>query len=216
MNATDYFDGRIGIHDTACTIFINGLSPYNISSVPIGTEYNSFGAAEFLKRYDDNLAKFVRHFPDMYVVVSDKKHILVDVKGDRGITGNFSIEADSLYAGIELYKINKPTYFAFVTLPDQDVKLIKADKVNPNCIWIPRWRETQFKDDMVAKFGESKIKIKDCSGGSGTPYVLIPKSHPGFIKLEDFLQIPDGCTFSSIWKINPGTSQQQLIQGVSA
>lgn len=214
MNSTDYFEGRSGNHDVACSIFINNLTSFSIPHIPIGTEYNKFGASEFLKLYNTDLAKFIRHFPDMYVVFSEDKHILVDVKSQAGNYSNYSIEADSLYAGIELNRINKPVYFACVDLQNQNVQIIDVADIKFQSVIVPKIRESEFRDDMISKFGKDKVQVKLTRSGSGTPYILIPKNQSGFFSVSEFVNKKDNLT--NVWKINYGSIQQNLFSGIEA
>lgn len=217
MNSTDYFEGRIGNHDIACSIFLSELQTQSVSSIPIGNEYNIFNSAGFLKPYNHDLAKFVRHFPDLYVIVSDNNHVLVDVKSDSGKTNNFSIEADSLYAGIELSNINKSVFFACVIIPDKDVRLISAEDLRtPERVFVPSWRSEQFLSDMKQKFPKSDVRCKHVNGGSGTPYVLIPKTHPCFMTFNDFLQHETGSPYVNVYKFGTEHLQKTLVGWISA
>jgi len=217
MNPTDFFEGRIGNHDIACSIFLSELQTHSIESVPVGNEYNLFNSAGFLKPFDNDLAKFIRHFPDMYVIVSNNNHVLVDVKSDSGKTRNFAIEADSLYAGIELSSINKPVFFACVVIPDKDIRIISAEDLRiPERVFVPSRRSEQFLSDIKQKFPKSDVTCKNVNGGSGTPYVLIPKDHPCFLTLNDFLQHETNSPYVNVWKFGTEHMQKTLVGWISA
>ncbi len=208
MSGEDCFSGRISNHDRACAVFTMALQHRGIISVPVGLECNKNGASKLLIKYDNDMSRFMRHFPDIYVILTRDSHVLIDVKSlDNSKYKNFSIEADSLYAASQLCQLMLPVYFACVELDTQIIGMIKADLIFPPTIHVPR---SHRMADMREKFPRACIEFKDRTGGSGTPYVLIPKTHCNLNTLDTFIEI-NQCANSKVWRPANLLEQQLLI-----
>lgn len=204
MIETDYFQGRLRNHEDACNMFVGKLATYGATCVPVGLECNMFGASKTLINYDNEVSRFLRHFPDIYVIFSHGNSILVDVKSETGRYPNYSIEADSVHAAIELSHINKPTYFACIDISTAAVQLIDSTKLDNKTIYVPR---PDRIDDIKQKFPRAKVFQKNIVSGSGTPFMLVPKSNMEFETLDNFVKNiidkdDDECSWQAVYAAN--------------
>jgi hypothetical protein len=104
-----------------------------------------------------------------------------------------------------------------VIIPDKNIRLISAEDLRtPERIFVPTRRAEQFLSDMKQKFPKSDVRCKDVRGGSGTPYVIIPKNHPCFMGIDDFLQHKTGSPYVNVWKFGTECMQKTLVGWMSA
>lgn len=169
------FTDRISLHDRATALFQAEMWAHGIETVPVGIEQNRMNAHNILVAFDDDLVKFVRHFPDLLVLAAAPYNFLVDIKSEANGRPNYALEADSLHAALQLWRIGNPTFFGLVDLSSGAVGMINANHVPVRRIYNPRVARTV---DLRRKFPGTDISNRERTFGSGTPYVLLPKTHP--------------------------------------
>lgn len=169
------FNDRISLHDRATALYQAEMWLCGIETVPVGIEQNRMNAHNILIAFDDDLVKFVRHFPDLLVLAKTPYNFLVDVKSEANGRPNYAIEADSLHAALQLWRIGNPTFFGLVDLSNGSVGMINANHIPVRRIYNPRANRTA---DLHRKFPGTDISNRPRTFGSGTPYVLLPKTHP--------------------------------------
>jgi len=205
------FADRNSRHKEAYAIFKHQIEGLGIKCLWFGYENAGEEALNILRNVTHNTALFMRHFPDGLVVFIREGPTFFDIKSEREGYPNYAVEIDSLWAALELCKINFPVFFVCVDLQSGTISFIHAKNTPCEKIYLPR-RFWGRHGELCQKFMGAKIERKENTRGSNTPYILIPKTSEYLIPLSEFIKEPffkPLCMFKLIpsYSYNDGTVQ---------
>ena len=163
----------------------NALEQKGYTLCRTGMERYSDEAIDKLSRNSDITSVLLRWHPDIAAVKDGNSH-LCEVKTNditHRDTGNYAIEADS-YRAAKMFVI--PIIYIFVEVAEEAVVVIRwccSDDIEPSVIRITDRFNFEQKRDKLRPYFSDTVRFESWphSGGSGTPYFLVPK-RSGYIK----------------------------------
>lgn len=175
------FDERNVSHKEAVIVINEIFESLGWRSHEMGIEIDDREFYQTIRSLNDPLSRMLRFRPDG--VCTKTQSVLCEVKTAAKKYSNFSIEMDSYSAGLIWNKLTKTVMIACID-PDIRMACWIDDLPIPDTIFVPRpWDEIR----MMNEWQNSKIVPKP-SNGSGTPFMLIPKTYKCFVTLEDFIK----------------------------
>lgn len=183
------FTDRNSRHKEAYAVFKHQIEGYGIKCLWFGYENAGEEALNILRNITHDTALFMRHFPDGLVVFIKEGPAFFDIKSEKQGYPNYSIEIDSIWAALELCKINFPVFFVCVDLQIGDISFIHAKNTPIEKIYLPR-RFWGRQEELNQKFEGVAIQRNENTRGSNTPYVLVPKTSEYLVPLNEFVKEP--------------------------
>jgi len=137
-------------------------SQFGINLNPCGLEYEPDGAKDLLTKLDDKTSRFIRFLPDFYTSIPDRKlTFFVEVKSSLTNTDNYSVNKSEYDTQYELTSSGCLILYVFPAL--DPFSGLRAE-------WL-----INLNQNKVITVSDSK-KLRQM-GGSGKPFVLVPKRH---------------------------------------
>lgn len=192
-NLMSQFSYRSEKHDLQAKPFVEAIfKKHGYETIEFGTELDK-GYRRQMAFQQDEYSRSMRHRPDAYVVHPLYSFVTYDVKAEWQNSGNFAIEADSLYY-IQRYV---GSIFVLVDMQGNDRSQWAAfccwaadlSKDEGFKVWVPN-RMGYEKDyaRMKKMFPAAMITTKQHLSGSGTPYTLVSKRNKLLKPLDEFIQ----------------------------
>ena len=144
-----------------------------------GQERYSDNFRNILSQNSDLTSIHLRWHPDIEATKNGKS-VLCEVKTHditHRDTGNYAVEADS-YKAAKMLAI--PVIYIFVEVADGVIVILRwccSDDITPSVIRIPdRFDFERKREELKTYFSDTvRFEAWPHSGGSGTPYFLVPK-----------------------------------------
>ncbi len=190
------FRGRAAIHDYLVSVAKSQLKELGFSSSAIGTEHDDNEYRQYAQMVNDPAMRAIRYRPDGIAFnPNSRQSFLFELKWAKEEYFNYSIEFESFEA-IRDNWANQRMLYVFA-----DVRIDFIEKIwslidplkscwyssldNPAIVYVPRVNDWETKKAEL-NHRNPNILFKDCdhTGGSGTPYFLIPKLSNSFQTLE--------------------------------
>lgn len=185
------FKERSSQHDDIAIPLVEAIfERHGFKGFTIGTETDDKSLYEMLRNQSDPTSIMLRFRPDRVKIKRGVRAVLCEVKSEGGRYPNFAVEIDSYRAAILWNQHSKHVMFALVNIADRTAYGVWADEFpSPRTVFVPRrWDYEKQYRRMVAEWPGSTVKPVNWGGGSGTPYMLIPKDHKCLMGLDRFVR----------------------------
>ena len=187
----DSFQARSGQHDKLAVPIVEAVfKRHGFKGYSIGTENDDAKLYELLRAQSDPTSIMLRFRPDRVKIRPGVRAVLCEIKSEAGRYPNFAVEVDSYRAAILWNQQSKHVMFALVDLATRDTYGVWADEFpRPGTVFVPgRWDFEKQRARMVREWPGLPLTPVRWVGGSGTPYMLIPKNHPCLTELDRFIR----------------------------
>lgn len=187
------FHTRRKPHDEqAVPLVMARFQAYGFKIFPWGTEHRNARLAELLRLHYDPTSALIRHQPDLAVIHAEPivRSVLCEVKSESQGRPNFAIAVDSFRSARALRAGECHVMYALVDLSTEQILACWADQIPaPSRIFVPkRWDYEQTRERLLKEWPGVLLVSRSCSGGSGTPFLLIPKTADYLLPLDHFIK----------------------------
>jgi hypothetical protein len=185
------FVERAKQHDELAVSLVEMIfSQYGFSGFRIGTETDSQDCWNFLLTQSDPTSIMLRFRPDRVQVKPGVRTVLCEVKSEAQGRPNFAIEFYSWQAATMWNRSGRHVMYAMVDVQNEKVFACWAENIpSPHIIRVPkRWDFEKHMQQLQREAPWAELLPVEHTGGSGTPYFLVPKNSKYLWPLDAFIE----------------------------
>ena len=193
------FRRRTDQHDRQAVALVESIfASYGFLSFRMGVEVALCESA-WLLRQSDPTSILLRFRPDRVHLRPNRRSVLCEIKSEAKARPNFAVEFDSWRAARMWNRSGRHVMLVGVDLVTRCAWACWVDSVpRPSRIFVPRRWDWERQMIRLAKEAPwARLKPVRYRSGSGTPYFLLPKTHPCWTPLPRFIERELLCAGSS-------------------